>query len=107
MHHQQYRAPDRPNRMPPLLAVDDPVFPQHQTRIGKHPRGHSKIMPPCFFWFDRSFPASHSKRSALYITYNTGRRGKPPFKRTRYLARTLNVPSASTLPNSIRTPDPS
>src|SRR6476646_10492025 len=28
-------------------------------------------MPACFFWFDRFFSASHSKRTLLYITYNT------------------------------------
>ena len=28
-------------------------------------------MPACFCWFDWFFFASHSKRTLLYITYNT------------------------------------
>lgn len=59
------------NRVPTLLTVDHTILAKHQIWIGKHARRGFKIDAACFFWFDRFFLASHSKRMPLYITYNT------------------------------------
>jgi hypothetical protein len=71
MRHKQDSLPDCADPVPTLLTVDRAVFAKHHTRIGESRDAFSKSMPACFFWFDRFFSASHSKRTLLYITYNT------------------------------------
>lgn len=64
MHHQQRGLTNHAYHMPPLLAIDHAIFPEHQIGSAKTREAVSKSTPKCFCWFVRFLSVSHSKRMA-------------------------------------------